>query len=333
MNQTYHNPGGSQATDDAKKPLPLAGLQALAESIAGTIEWQDATTGFCRCPGQHFHTRANGKRDCRVTLDRVPTVFCVHSSCGPQIERVNHALRSAIGKAKFSAERTPGKRWRASAEDRQRQREREAYQRLKLRAERSLSQILETFATEPAELFEESPVRLFDDPANDWRLLMQLYGLEDILWIGDKYDSGCGHERNFRRVADWLRESNAPGPLVCPNTFKTGVHSRSNANVMNFRFLVVESDTLAKNAIVGVFAWMRHFLRLRAAVDTAGKSIHGWFDYPTTPALHELKNILPNLGCDPALFKPSQPCRLPGARRGDKTQALLYLDLEGVGYE
>jgi hypothetical protein len=46
-----------------------------------------------------------------------------------------------------------------------------------------------------------------------------------------------------------------------------------------------------------------------------------------------LKNILPNLGCDPALFKPSQPCRLPGARRGDKTQALLYLDLEGVGYE
>ena len=44
----------------------------------------------------------------------------------------------------------------------------------------------------------------------------------------------------------------------------------------------------------------------------------------------ELKTILPPLGCDPAMFKPSQPCRLPGVYRGPEMQALLYLDI-GAG--
>ena len=322
-----------QRTADTKRLSSLPDLQALAASILGVIDWQDDTTGYCRCPARHLHTHPNGKRDCRVTVDRVPTVFCLHGSCRSEIERVNHALRSAIGKAKFSADNPPGKRWRPSAEDKRRQRERDTYRRLKLHAGRSIPQILESFATDPADLFEESPVRLLGSPTNDWRLLLRLYRSEDIVWIGDKYDSGCGHESNFRPVADWFREPQAPAPLICPNTFKIGANSRSNENVMDFRHLVVESDFLEKHEIAAVFDWMRQFLRLRAVVDTAGRSLHGWFEYPTPSALHELKNILPQLGCDPALFKPSQPCRLPGARRGDGIQALLYLDLEGVGYE
>jgi hypothetical protein len=99
---------------------------------------------------------------------------------------------------------------------------------------------------------------------------------------------------------------------------------------LGFRFLVVESDTLSKAEIAAVFGWCRQFLSLRGIVDTGGKSLHGWFDYPTTAQLHELRGILPRLGCDPALFKPSQPCRLPGARRGERVQSLLYLDPEGA---
>jgi hypothetical protein len=91
--------------------------------------------------------------------------------------------------------------------------------------------------------------------------------------------------------------------------------------------LVAESDTLSKEEVLAVFMWMRNFMRLRAVVDTAGKSLHGWFEYPTQEELAELRVILPALGCDEALFKASQPCRLPGARRGDKLQCFVWLDL------
>lgn len=316
--------------------------QAFAETLLGHVAWIDLRHGYCRCPGAQLHTTANGERDCSVMLDKVPTIFCVHASCRSAIEHANHELRSAIGKAKFNREKTPGKRWRPTAEEIERQKEREAFQRLKLRAGTSLPQILETFATDPVEFFEERPVRLLDDPANDWRLLLKLYRRDDVVWIGDTKDS-CDAtadekrkeycRRHFRPVTDWLKETQAPGQFVCPNTFKAGVHSRSNDNLLDHRYLVVESDTLTKTQIAAVFCWCRQFLRLRAIVDTAGKSLHGWFDYPTADELDELKNILPQLGCDPALFKASQPVRLPGAKRGEKTQSLLFLDLEDSSHE
>jgi hypothetical protein len=42
--------------------------------------------------------------------------------------------------------------------------------------------------------------------------------------------------------------------------------------------------------------------------------------------LTNLKIVLPIFGCDPALFKPSQPCRLPGARRDDRWQKLIWFE-------
>ena len=128
----------------------------------------------------------------------------------------------------------------------------------------------------------------------------------------------------------WLKEQRAPGQFTCPALFKPAVHSRANENVQDNRFLVVESDSLTKPQIAAVFSWLRQFLHLRAIVDTASRSLHGWFAYPSTAQFHELKIILPKLGCDPALFKSSQPRRLPGAPRGDKVQSLLFLDLEDV---
>ena len=122
----------------------------------------------------------------------------------------------------------------------------------------------------------------------------------------------------------------APGQFTCPGVFKCGIHSRSNHNVLLRRYLVVESDVLTKDQIGGVFSWCQQFMRLRAVVDTAGKSLHGWFAAPGAEAEKELKAILPELGCDPSLFKVAQPCRRPGAARDGKTQALLYLDLEGL---
>lgn len=339
--------------------------QTLAESILGPVEWTGPDTGFATCPGLALHTThnsaRNGKpgRDCRVTLNGAPTIYCVHQSCRGAVDQANRALRSAIGKASVRTSPSQPAVWRPSADDLRRRQERELAQQEEKRrqeaAARSKAKILADFAIDPVELLDASPVPLPNDPLDDWRLHLRLFHPEDVVWMGA---AGCsGHPQyadHFRRVVDWLAfpRGQAPfnSPLTCPSTFKPGSYSRSNANVVRRRYLVIESDTLTKPEICAVFQWCRQFMRLRAIVDTAGKSLHGWFEQPSDTALSQLRDILPALGCDPALFKPAQPCRLPGAVRAsankstpdaslpygwheDRTQTLLYLDLEAIRHE
>ncbi|HZM06005.1 MAG TPA: hypothetical protein VFC44_23635 [Candidatus Saccharimonadales bacterium] len=328
--------------------LPLPDLQALAESILGAIAWQDGTTGFCRCPGESQHTHPTHKGDCRVNLDGAPTIFCFHTSCTTDIEQVNKTLRSAAGKATRGSN-SAFKRREPTPEEKQRQRQGMLCEQLKARAVASLPEILKAFEIGPADFWEMSPFRLLDDAADDWRLLLQLFKPDDVLWIGGKFDSCADHasetkkescRRHFRPVADWLKGRQAPEQFTCPNVFKSGTHSRCNDAVRQRRYLVVESDLLAKAEMSAVINWCSQFMRLRAIVDTGGKSLHGWFDAPPPEIEAELKIILPNLGrraeakptLDPALFKVAQPCRLPGAWRepGKIRQALLYLDMEAA---
>lgn len=157
-----------------------------------------------------------------------------------------------------------------------------------------------------------------------------LFADDDVVWCGrDVHDTGSpDHSSRFRTVAEWLGETKCPGMYVCPNTFKAGVYSRCNQHVQQTKFLVVESDHLSKDEIGAVFRWLKEGfgLRLRIVVDTAGKSLHGWFDYPAERELEQLKTFLPAIGCDPALFNSSQPCRLAGAVRDGRYQQLIYTD-------
>jgi hypothetical protein len=245
-------------------------------------------------------------------------------------------LRSAIAKKEFHAGTRPAPNIRTAQEIKATE-ERERCRKLKLRAKASLAEIIARHSVDPAHGWENSPHRLTNEPQNDWRLLLELFQSTDTIWIGGTMDS-CADDateyrktqcrRHFRTVSEWLAMPTAPGQFICPASFKCGIHSRSNANVLARRFLVVESDTLKKSEIAAVFWWCNQFMRLRAVVDTAGKSLHGWFDPPGAAAEKDLRIILPELGCDPALFKLAQPCRLPGARRGPGTQSLRYLDLE-----
>jgi hypothetical protein len=83
-----------------------------------------------------------------------------------------------------------------------------------------------------------------------------------------------------------------------------------------------------KNGCGAMARWLRDAvgLDLLAIVDSGGKSLHIWLSTPPPNILDELKIILPELYCDPALFKPSQPVRLPGAKRDGKFQSLLYFN-------
>ena len=79
-------------------PGATASRTEIANRLLGSIEWIDATTGFCKCPGEHLHTTHNGPKDCKVMLDGVPTLKCFHGSCKGIVDGVNHELRSQIGK-------------------------------------------------------------------------------------------------------------------------------------------------------------------------------------------------------------------------------------------
>jgi len=54
-------------------------------------------SGFCRCPGEALHTHQNGKKDCRVSVDGAPTIYCFHASCAPVVEAANARLRRELG--------------------------------------------------------------------------------------------------------------------------------------------------------------------------------------------------------------------------------------------
>ena len=193
------------------------------------------------------------------------------------------------------------------------------------------------FACSPQDYEMRSPWPVIGmNRKDDWRPLLSLFDATEVVWIGRTVKDSAGAEssdewlasckRRFRPVSEWLQEQSAPGLLTCPSSFTPGVSSRSTENIALRRYLVVESDTLSKCQVCAVFKWLEQFMKLRAIIDTAGKSLHGWFEMPLPSILEELKVILPALGCDPAMFTPAQPCRLPRGVRDGQFQCLVYLD-------
>ena len=86
-------------------------LQVIAENLLGEIRWHSNVLGYAQCPGKDLHSNSSGPRDCRITIDSAPTIYCVHNSCASVIGECNRRLRSNIAKASFSRSL-----WRASGE-------------------------------------------------------------------------------------------------------------------------------------------------------------------------------------------------------------------------
>lgn len=308
---------------------------AVAKGILGEITELPNVGLFVRCPGADSHTGKNCPRDCQLNLEGVPGLHCFHTSCREAVEYANHALRSAIGKVERGAGIAPPLPRKPSPEELARRERKQLLAKARDDARRWRKSIIDGVAPTPAELVASSPVPIPESPIDHWRLLLNaLFTPEDVVWIGDKCDSGRSeHAARFRTVPAWLAETEARGPFTVPASFKPGAFSRSKANVANRRFLVIESDTLTKPQTLALFEWCRPFMPLRAVVDTGGKSLHGWFEFLhlTGDRFEELKIILPELGADPALFREAQPCRLPGwEREPGRFQRLLYLDQKGA---
>ena len=309
---------GTAALEDIYPILNECGVEVLC--------WENS---YVRCPGIDLHTTANADSDCKAfNNDGCPCLHCFHTRCREEIARANSQL---LETAKGVASRRHCARPLAYSQAvKARQAEQKRHHQ---EAEDALPCILRDYAWPVASLATDSPEEIDISDCDHWKALMALlFKDEDILWCGrDPQDSGSpNHRWRFRPVGEWLSRRHCPGTHICPNTFKPGVWSRSNPNVAVAKYLVVESDELNHDQIAAVFRWLEVSvgMRLRAIVDTAGKSLHGWFDHPSPGLLTELKACLPLLGCDPAMFTLSQPCRLPGVIRPEtgRYQRLLYLN-------
>jgi hypothetical protein len=199
--------------------------------------------------------------------------------------------------------------------------------RLQLRARKALPTILKKYRWTYDEMLKDSPENVGGNEADHWKLLLGKFKADDAVWIGEREHSGRPENKvNFRTVKDWLEMERASFTFVCSSTFKNNSVSRSNENVLERRFVVIESDLLTRDEVGAVFRYLESCgMKLVAVVDTAGKSLHGWFEYPDDEKIEELRLILPALKCDPKMLTASQPARLPGAMRGEKRQKLIYL--------
>ena len=321
----------------------------IAAGIVGAVDWQTEVSGFCRCPGAASHTHPTGKKDCRVNVDGAPTIYCFHSSCAAAVANANLRLRRELGAGSWEMVLPGGRVLRSgdillgdgsvktqaeiiqkSEVKSQESEEKILLETLRANADRFKPELFEKFHWPFAQIIEDSPLQVLQRDAEDqFRTWLRLWPAHCHVWIGDIYDSGKeAHRAHFRPVAEWYQIGPVMGNFTCGSSFKPGSFQRSNANCNGTRFMVVESDTLSKDQVGAIFAYLNRRLHfnLHAIIDTAGKSLHGWFDAPRTLRNEaQLKATLTVFGCDPKLFTYSQPVRVPGAYRDGRLQKIVWL--------
>lgn len=121
------------------------------------------------------------------------------------------------------------------------------------------------------------------------------------------------------------------GAWVRVNAVKVGTSGASDADVKEYRHLVIESDSLERPLQLRVLNRLLE-LGLPAAMilHSGGRSYHCWvrIDAPDPEAFKAVAArvfALP-LGLDQSTKKPSQLSRLPGVMRGDKLQECIFLN-------
>src|SRR5262245_31601051 len=72
--------------------VDLSARQQVAGEVLGHIDWESESEGFTTCPGKRLHSTTNRLRDCKVDLDRAPTVHCFHDSCRGILDGVNREI-------------------------------------------------------------------------------------------------------------------------------------------------------------------------------------------------------------------------------------------------
>lgn len=203
--------------------------------------------------------------------------------------------------------------------------------------------------TSETDLWEASPIRLWEDPQGDPVLLLEtLFKPDEPVFIGEPYDADT-----IRTAGEWIDHfhyggKTAPHIILNPLTgtsspTKTGDKTtlRGDGNVNAYRHAMAEFDGLSREDQIRF--WSAVKLPIVCLIDSGGKSIHGWIDAQKlaqveTPEqwVTEIKGrlydrLLVPLGIDAACSNPARLSRLPGHFREEKQawQRLLWLSPEG----
>lgn len=215
-----------------------------------------------------------------------------------------------------------------------------ALMNIKLGAKADLPRILEQYTWSLADMQQFRP----GVPLHDQRVvfLMGMFAQDEVVWIGDKWHSGLTkressrptppkipqNSRHFMNCQSWLLKPKIIGEFTSASTFKPGTYQRTITQVVQRKYMVVESDVLSIDQIGAIFRYLQEEgeMKLYAIVSTGGKSLHGWFEWGGDEVADEWQAKLEGLSCDPANLRPSQPVRLPGCIRKDtkRPQELLY---------
>lgn len=263
-------------------------------------------------------------------------MYCLHQSCSSEVAEANNQIRTAW--SLFSPP-IPAEELALAKQKAARRHE------LEEKARASLPEILKQYKWDAHDI--ERNCESFGPYEQHLRFL-ELFKADDIIWIGEPESSGSeSHKHNFRTRKEWAADffdtNDRRGwyRFTCPSTFKPETYSRGQTNVASTPFLIVEGDSVLgvkpetedqklanKNACGAIARWLQEAcqLNLRAIVDSGNRSLHLWLDMPESRVYEELKIILPAMGADRAMFKPTQPARLPGIiRENGNEQKLLWI--------
>jgi len=206
----------------------------------------------------------------------------------------------------------------------------------------ALERFLKGFRCDEADLFHASPWRPLEDPAFDaLPILAGLFFGNELVNVCAKHGVGITKTRD-EWMAD-MRDHGAPsGSIGCmfrPNPV-TGTPTGekggwTDKDITAHRFAVVESDLLPLDLQLSVIA--RLPLPIAAIIFSGGKSYHALVrvDAPDAAAYHRdvgrMLALLRPMGFDQSTGNHSRMSRLPGARRGERQQRLLYLNPDATG--
>ena len=195
------------------------------------------------------------------------------------------------------------------------------------------------------------------------------YRPDDILYIGNRYESGERQREHIKTAANWIdffsdkfdsiRRKPLPGTQmrllmnlgafhssICVNPLTGEADEkgsfRSSGCVKKFRYLLLESDKLPLNQQIPLLAGLE--LPVVSMTFSGSKSIHALVMVDKIPGIGEINNLqewkkdvgdlfnfLVPLGFDGATKDPVRLSRLPGSWRPDKQkfQQLLFLNSDG----
>jgi hypothetical protein len=174
------------------------------------------------------------------------------------------------------------------------------------------------------------------DPAEHFATFLGFFRPEDLVWVGERYDSNAALETNIAPASEHLGRG-----LVARMDHTSGwtwkeKGSRKKTNRAALRLLVVEHDDLSRDEQIALIKFVSLKYRLLAVLDTAGKGFHGLFDAEgkSPVELNRLSQFLSAVGADTGSLTGART-RTPGAIRqaddrnpGGKHQLFVWINPE-----